>query len=147
MSHNADCWSSRNLAISLNTWMTFSRTNLLQDYCKKWRASTLHAKLGYLRHILIFMTFWINEDAANHQESVLGHVRSFRSYIKWKPDSYICHNVYRILLLPVSECRLKFNLISMSHIWAYPLSTRPMLVKMNYEKQGKTKTKTSSARG
>lgn len=128
MSHSADHWLSRNLATSLHTWMTFSCTNGLQDYCKKWHGGKLPGKLGYLMHIL-----WPSELMQKlpiHQESVLWYARSLKNCIK-KGISYLCHNFYRLLLLPPSICRLKFDLILMCHILANPLSTTPTLAEVN----------------
>lgn len=128
MSHSADHWLSRNLATSLHTWITFSCTNGLQDYCKIWHAGKLLGKLGYLMHIL-----WPSELMQKlqiHQESVFLYARSLKNCINGG-ISYLCHNFYRLLLLPPSKCRLKFDLILMSHILANPLSTRPTLVEMS----------------
>lgn len=47
MSHIADHQSSRNLATFLDTGMTFSCTNVLQDHCKKSHASKLLDKFEY----------------------------------------------------------------------------------------------------
>lgn len=72
------------------------------------------------------MTSRISAEAASPRANYMFiYWRKFQNSHKWRDNSYLCQDFWKILQLLASECRLRSDLVLMGHNWANPLSTGP----------------------